>query len=462
MTQNAVIGAFGVPASVSSPALLSTDQAAWMSRIETLSTDRLVYPTLSISSSVLPAAGVPGTGPADLPDSSDARGTAGLSRLAALSGPQLRDYVASNPEAVAALLAAPPAAIEVADWWASTDVAARASLAAEVPQLVGNLEGLPYPVRAAANESYLANTVESVSSKLDSAGRAAADDLRAELHMLEQVRAALATPPGSDAPARHLIGLDVADGGRAIIAVGDLATADYVSVLVPGMFYSVDSELVSWTGAASDMALEQQAWLDRLAPNQHQSVATVAWIGYRTPSMIDVASMDLAREGRTALTDSLEGLAAVRDGVGTQPYLSILTHSYGSTVALLSLQQDSVAIDALAMVGSPGSPAKTVADLNVRGGNVWVAEASLDPVADAGVFGSQPLSASYGAHRFGVTGAVDPVTGSHLPGSVGHVDYFTTGSESFRNMALIGIGRGGLVLDDDGQAAAAPVRALAR
>ncbi len=72
------------------------------------------------------------------------------------------------------------------------------------------------------------------------------------------------------------------------------------------------------------------------------------------------------------------------------------------------------------------------------------------------MFGCQPLSAEYGAHHFGVDGAVDPLTGASLAGSVGHVDYFTNGSESFRNMALIGIGRGGFVLDPHGVVDAAP------
>ncbi len=139
-----------------------------------------------------------------------------------------------------------------------------------------------------------------------------------------------------------------------------------------------------------------------------------------------------------------------------KPYLSILAHSYGATAALLALQENDVTVDALAMVGSPGSPAESVGQLKVRDGNVWVADASWDPVSSTGVFGSQPLSPEYGARHFGVNGAVDPITGASLAGSVGHVDYFTSGSESFRNMALIGIGRGGFVLDPDGVVDAAP------
>ena len=133
-----------------------------------------------------------------------------------------------------------------------------------------------------------------------------------------------------------------------------------------------------------------------------------------------MASLDLAREGRDALTESLRGLDAIRstalghaaNGAADKPYLSILAHSYGATAALLALQENDVTVDALAMVGSPGSPAESVGQLKVRDGNVWVADASWDPVSSTGVFGSQPLSPEYGAHHFGVDGAVDPMTGA--------------------------------------------------
>lgn len=382
-----------------------------------------------------------------------------LEQLAALSRSQLATW-ASDPAAVADLLAAAPAATEVSDWWRSADAQTRLRLLSTAPEVVGNLEGVPYATRDAANRSFLGSRIAAIESRLadGTAGRAATEQLQARLHMLQQVRAALVT--GESGLHRSLVNLDAEGGGRAVVAVGSLATADYVSFLVPGMFYSVDSEIGSWTGAADQLAVDQAAWLDRLKPAQHdgasQSVATVAWIGYQTPTVVNVASLDLAREGRDALTTSLRGLEAMRT---TQPYLSILAHSYGATAALLALQQNDVTVDALAMVGSPGSPAENVGQLRVRDGNVWVADAELDPVASTGVFGSQPLSAEYGAHHFGVDGAVDPVTGELLAASVGHVDYFTSGSESFRNLALIGIGQGRLVLDGDGGTAAAP-RAL--
>ena len=372
-----------------------------------------------------------------------------------------------RPHSLAALIASHAPATDVANWWATATPAQRVSLLASSPEALGNLEGVPYEVRDAANRSYLSVTIASLESQIasGSVGRAASQDLQAQLHMLQQVAAAIET--GDSGLQRTLINLDVNDGGRAVIAVGDLASAEYVSYLVPGMFYSVDSEIGSWAGAADQLAADQAAWLEKLAPNQYgagsgtdatSAVATVAWIGYQTPTVVNVASLDLAREGRDALTESLRGLDALR--AGEQPYVSILAHSYGATAALLALQENDVTVDALAMVGSPGSPAESVGELKVRDGNVWVADASWDPVSSTGVFGSQPLSDEYGAHHFGVNGALDPITGKSLAGSVGHVDYFTDGSESFRNMALIGIGRGGFVLDPHGVVDAAP-RALA-
>jgi hypothetical protein len=394
-------------------------------------------------------------------DPQQSRAVTVLDTLATLSRSQLQAW-AANPSSVSDLLAAPPAAAEVADWWATTDAASRITLVAGAPQVVGNLEGVPYQVRDSANRQFLAATAGALEAQLadGSTGRAATEQVQAQLHMVQQVQDAIQT--GDTGLRRSLIDFDVANGGRAVIAVGDLATADYVSYLIPGMFYSVDSEIGSWAGAADDLAADQAAWLSRLTPAQHsgetQTVATVAWIGYETPSVVNVASLDLAREGRDALTSSLRGLGAVRAN-GTAPYLSVLAHSYGATAALLALQENDVTVDALAMVGSPGSPAENVGQLKVRDGNVWVADATLDPVASTGVFGSQPLSSSYGAKHFGVDGATDPVTGASLGGSLGHVDYFTAGSESFRNMALIGIGQGRLVITPDGATAAAP-RAL--
>ncbi len=103
-------------------------------------------------------------------------------------------------------------------------------------------------------------------------------------------------------------------------------------------------------------------------------------------------------------------------------------------------------VDALALMGSPGSDAQSVKQLGVRGGNVFVGEAPMDPIVNSAFFGSDPGSPSYGAKPMGVGGAVDPITHRTLAGSSGHNEYFTAGTECMRNLALIGIDRGDLVL----------------
>ena len=85
-------------------------------------------------------------------------------------------------------------------------------------------------------------------------------------------------------------------------------------------------------------------------------------------------------------------------------------------------------------------------ELAVRDGNVWVGAADLDPVASSALYGPSPASAAFGAHAFGVDGAVDPITGARLTASHLHTDYFGDGTESLRNMELITIGRGDLVI----------------
>lgn len=398
-----------------------------------------------------------------------------LDQLALLSHSELGRFVTKHPGSVTALLANPPAAAEVAAFWSQATATQRTNLVSAAPQLVGGLEGFPYSVRDVANRSYLTSVESGIRTQLSSGvGRAAGDELTKRLHMLEQVRTALAV--GSSKNPRRLVSLDPSGEGRAVIIIGDASTADYVDYLIPGMFSDVDTQIVAFANSSDNIATQQQAWIKKLNPgvpaSQLPTVATFAWIGYQTPNIVNVASMDLAREGQASLTSSIEGLRAERaartvtaaDGTvtpGAQPFVAVLAHSYGSTAAMMSLQDPAVSVDALAIVGSPGSPARSADQLNVTNGNVWVGAADTDPVPQTGLFGSQPLSASYGAHRFGVGGVSDPITGSSLRGAVGHNDYFVSGTESLRNMVLIGINRGDLVLGLDGSSALAIGKARA-
>ncbi len=379
-------------------------------------------------------------------------GVALLDQLVDLTPGERSEFIGLYPEVIGELATSPPAATAVATWWERTPAASAAALSNDLPSVVGNLEGVPYAVRDTANRDFLADTVSDIHAQLDvGVGRAMEDELRARLRMLAAVETSLLT--GASGERRSLVSLDVTAQGRAVIAVGNLTEADYVTFFVPGMYVGVADQLVDWTGNAETSLIEQQEWLDRL--DLEGEVATVAWIGYQTPTVVNIAGLDLAYQGRDALTGSVQGLDAVRTGSGSAqgaadpgPYLSIVAHSYGSTAAMLALQENDISVDALILVGSPGSPATSVDDLKVANDNVWVAAADTDPVPRSGVFGSQPLDDDFGATRFSVLAMTDPITGERLDDINGHVYYFWPGTTSVRNTALIAIGQGELTTTD--------------
>lgn len=368
------------------------------------------------------------------------QGIALLDRLDSLPRGDVHLFLSTHPETITELLASPPPAADVSAWWSGAPESGRGMLRTLAPELIGNLEGVPYLARDRANREVLDAARAQLEERLAGPiGRAERGELETRTHMLAEVEKAL------QGPSRWLVSLDVTGDGRAVIAVGDITTADYVSFLVPGMFFGVEAQIDAWTATAQTIVDEQLRWLRTLHPESDATVAAVAWIGYRTPSLVNVASMELAREGQKSFTSALQGLRAAR-GVD-QPFVSVLAHSYGSTAALLSLAEDDVSVDALAVVGSPGSPARSAAELHV--GSVWVGAAEWDPIPASGVFGSQPASRAYGAQLFSVARGDDPVTGAELAGAMTHNDYFAPGSMSLRNLTLISLGEGDRVVGPD-------------
>ncbi|WP_343924377.1 alpha/beta hydrolase [Rhodoglobus aureus] len=372
-----------------------------------------------------------------------------LSTLARVPAGNISRYFETRPAAVDQLLAEQPPAQEVALWWGDLDSDRQSALEIASPQLVGNLEGVPYAIRDMSNRTMLSQTISELTTLMDSdAGRAVQLDAFQQLNMLSSISGALVYD--SAEPQRTLVTLDVAGQGRAAIVLGDLNKADYVSFLVPGMFFTIQGQMSYWVDAANELQSQQQLWLDYFESGsvfvQNKSVATVAWIGYDTPNLTNVGAIDNADQGRDTLAGAILGLQAGRGA--DQPYISVVAHSYGTTAAMMALSEYSFNIDALALVGSPGSPAESVADLNVRDGNVFVGEAAWDPIPNSSYFGPDPGAESFGAKSLGVSGDFDVIMKKPLTASVGHNEYFTPGSEAMRNFALICIDRGDLVMPE--------------
>ena len=87
------------------------------------------------------------------------KGTQLLGQIALLPVGQIDQFVRDNPEAIASLIGNPPRSQDVALWWGSMGLDARNALRIATPQLVGNLDGIPYQVRDLANRSVLTSTM---------------------------------------------------------------------------------------------------------------------------------------------------------------------------------------------------------------------------------------------------------------------------------------------------------------
>ena len=394
------------------------------------------------------------TSPADIPVAVSPSvlprlaGTRLLQQLTLLSGTDLATFVKDHPSAIRKLIVSPPKASDVVSMWSGMPKAERTEFARNAPELAGNLDGLPYSVRDRANRAYLAASIKAAEKSISAVvGRAALVDKRHHLEILKQIERTLDAKK-SAAP-RQLVTFDPTGDARAAVVVGNLETADYVSYLVPGMFFTVQGQMYDWTVISQDLYTQQKAWLKRLAvadPSYRgKTTATVSWIGYSTPGVLDIASLTRADQGASFLGSAVQGVQAVRKG--HEPYVTLITHSYGSTAAMIELQKGGVKVDALALIGSPGSSAQKASALDVRDDNVFVGEAAWDPVVNTAFYGSDPGSASFGAKTMDVSGTTDVITHKKLASAVGHLGYFDKDSEAMRNLSLIGLGQGQLVTD---------------
>ncbi|MEU1849589.1 alpha/beta hydrolase [Streptomyces sp. NPDC019990] len=237
-------------------------------------------------------------------------------------------------------------------------------------------------------------------------------------------------------PARQLLHFDGRGSGRVTEVLGDLTRADHVAVLVPGSDTSIDTYGRFHAAAA---ALHQR--LTRQVPAGTRT-AVVAWLGFETPGTISttVTTTGRARQAAPHLRALVADLRAL---AGPGPRISLLCHSYGSVVC--GRAAAGLAVDDIALVGSPGTGADTAADLRTRarvwaarGGGDWVENVphlSTDLFGTTVGFGTDPVSPAFGARVFAA-------------GEGGHSDYFRPGSASLTNLTRIVLGETEAVTHD--------------
>lgn len=330
---------------------------------------------------------------------------------------------------------------EVARWWTALPPHLRRRLLEQRPAALGRLAGLPAQVRDEANRRQLstllgrlraawARVVGTVSPVPVVLARTAV--LRSMLSVAESVERALAGRPGA-----RLLTLDLSGAGRVAIGLGDVDRARHVAVLVPGM----GEDALHGVGGTVERADRLLAEAGRQSA---QSTAVVAWIGYAAPTWRQVPFAARARTGGRLLAADLAGLEAGRSADGGGPaHVTLVGHSYGSTVVGAAMRSSFRPADDLVFLGSPGVLADNADELDLPSGRVYVGEAPFDPVADLGAFGVDP-----GDPRFGATLVrADPAPGLSWPARLteAHSHYFDPGSESLRNVARVVVGHGAAV-----------------
>ena len=344
-------------------------------------------------------------------------------------------------------------AAEAAMWWNTLTDSQRKQYAKDMPEVIGNLEGLPATWRSIANQAELKRYAAALAKvKKGTPGYEAA---QAKLAAVKAIQKRLGTDPEKQNPPLQLLLLDLSGKNpKAAIAVGNMDTADHVTYNIPGMNTTVANNMTGWTGVSKNL-YDQQQTLDR-SKGGSGKVAIVAWIGYASPQdFFGENGNDIARAGGRDLANALTGTLASRGWPQKSEHLAVVGFSYGSTVASEALKRASAG--SFVSVGSAGIPTSVVGrppsrvELNVPQGGISAGQASADvPATGARLFSGRDDPSTYGAVRFSADDAHTPddtltkgttshdasVHGSN-PNGYGYYDKDTT---SLYNMALESLG----------------------
>ncbi len=348
------------------------------------------------------------------------------------------------------VLEPPPGATptESAAWWATLSPDERALVIAQHPGWIGNRDGVDATSRDLANRNLLDVRREHVRTRLAEleAGFVDADGtfdhvyyqdhLDQYLDLKEEQGAIRTLDEMLGRPGEHqLIGVDfTTPRTQAIVANGNVDTADHVAVFTPGLTSTVEG----MGGYDSEMAQLRTRTEDELfRRGENGTVATVTWLDYQAPQWgttfagDSVALSGSAQDGGRDLAAYFTGLNASRM---VDPDLTALAHSYGSTTTGYSLQHEGTGVDRAVFFGSPGLGTSDLTELHLPEGGAYYAEAKWDPVGDLGRFGSDPTGLEGMNHL--ETGGADS-GGRSWEGVTGHSDYLRDGSTSQYSMAQV-------------------------
>nr|WP_279589086.1 alpha/beta hydrolase [Frigoribacterium endophyticum] len=363
----------------------------------------------------------------------------------------------------------------VAAWWASlgdgtgaADPAAPDSLSDSqrtllrwVPEALGDREGLPYTVRDTANRAVLASTIDDLESTIEAiesgsyvlpeGSSSAASDYATATAALAPLlvlrdKVGRGTPEGTRPTPfqRQLVNLDTSVvPPLAAVALGDVDRASHVSVMVSGMFSSVEE---STGGALADGRAVQQSTQSRLRGDD--TAATIVWLDYDSPNAATVNLPFHAQVGGERLADATRGVDAVGDARGSETYVSVLAHSYGSTTLVEALKEPDTGVDVAATYGSPGVYADSLDDFEAPRDGVYATLSPTDVLARTGwaLSGVRVFPTDIDGVTSFSSGDETAPGGQSLDASSGHSDYLRPGTTSVYNLGYIAAGHGDEVI----------------
>ncbi|MER6053439.1 alpha/beta hydrolase [Streptomyces sp. NPDC020883] len=306
-------------------------------------------------------------------------------------------------------------------FFASLDRAERQQLADRYPLVVGNMGGAPVDLRYRANRTAIdaARKVEQRrmgDHRLTPVGRQEAGRL---MHRMESLMS----------PGRQILAFDPAGDGRAAEVFGDLATADRVSVVVPGVDTNLSTFERTAKATAAPVGMAESLYGAERSARPGARTAVIAWADYTTPSGLGVeaATGQLAEAGAVRLRALVDALPATDD-------VSLFCHSYGSVVCGVAARSLPGNVTDIAVAGSPGMRAGNLAGLGtharvwaMRDADDWIQDVPYLEVGGLG-HGADPVDPSFGARVLSAEGAA------------GHAGYFAPGTRSLHNFALVGVG----------------------
>lgn len=367
----------------------------------------------------------------------------------------------------------------VADWWKSLSKEQQEALKNTKYQELGQLRGLPADVLDEANRKRIPENAARFNAEKDQLKQQLADrarELGVDPNSAEGQRALRNDAQGSqlmsqyDEAARRAKNADDAVGaldkagqlsaesgkkayvlawspdgagakeGAIAVAFGNPDTAKNVAVCVPGT-----------TSTLSSFGLDQAA---NLSTEMGPDGAAIQWLGYDAPEFLpgQVNDPEQAREGGAILAKDVEGYRTANPNA----HVTVIGHSYGSTVVGYSAMDNGLKADDIVFVGSPGVGASNVDQLSAGGGHVYVGGTEHDPViqATSGDWFTEdgsstgPYDSSFGGKTFGTSGE----------SWIGHAhsSYYDKGTESLSNIAKIANGDGGSVTEQRWQDAPTP------